>query len=437
MTAGGPAAPRADAFDHAVAEAARALAAGDPLAALKHVALRDDPAALALRGIAMAQLGAYPRARQLLGRAVRRFGTRAPVARARCVVAEAEVQLAMRDLGGSARPLVAAQRVLQSRGDGANAAQAALVIARRLILLGRLDAAAAVVTLLDVRALPPALQAVTELAVAELKLRALDVRAGRAALRRAQAAASRARVPALQAEIDEARAALARPAARWMSAGRARVLSLDEVAALPTSDTLLVDACRRSVRWGRAAVPLVRRPVLFGLARALAGAWPGDMDRHALIAEVFRTRRPDESHRARLRVEIGRLRAALRGWARIDATAEGFAMRPTRADTVAILAPPLDDAHAALVALLADGAAWSTSALALAAGTSQRSVQRALAELEADMKVRAVGRGRARRWVAPPLTGFATILLLPSPPPSALHWPHGVPPGRTDQEQDR
>jgi hypothetical protein len=435
VTAGGAATPGADAFDDAIAQAARALGAGDPLAALKHVALRDDPAALALRGIAMAQLGAYPRARQLLARAVRRFGKGAPVARARCVVAEAEVTLAMRDLGGSLRPLAAAHAVLHSRGDRTNAAQAQLVMARRLILLGRLDAAAAVVARIDARPLPPALRAVAELARAELMLRALEVGAGRAALERAQTAAQHARVPALQAEIDEARAALARPAARWMSAGHARLLSLDEVAALRTSDTLLIDACRRSVRCGTFAVPLMRRPVLFALARALAAAWPADVDRHALIADVFRTRRPDESHRARLRVEVGRLRAALRGWASIDATADGFAMRPARAGAVAILAPPLDDAPAALVALLADGAAWSTSALALAAGTSQRSVQRALAELEADAKVRAVGRGRARRWVAAPLTGFATILLLPSPAPSALHWPHGVPRGRTDQER--
>ncbi|MBT2300701.1 helix-turn-helix domain-containing protein, partial [Variovorax paradoxus] len=231
---------------------------------------------------------------------------------------------------------------------------------------------------------------------------------------RAHEAADRARVPALLAEVAEARAALDRPAARRLSNGGEQALRLDEVAALLASNALVVDACRRGVGSGDAWRPLARRPVLFALARALAEAWPGDVDREALIACAFRIRRPDETHRARLRVEIGRLRALVAALAQVEATARGFVLRPRDARDVVVLAPPIDGDQASLVALLSDGAAWSTSALALALGASQRTVQRALVELEAAERVRAIGRARAQRWLAPPLAGFTTILLLPA-----------------------
>jgi len=397
-----------------IAAAARALAAGDALGALKRVALRDDPPALALRGIAMAQLGEYPRARELLRRAARGFGAHEELARARCVVAEAEVALAMRDLGGSPRSLAAALATLEARADPANALQARLIAARRLLLLGRLDQAATALACLDASGLPPSLAAVAELTAAELALRSLHTGAARDALTRAQEAADRARVPALLAEVAEARAALDRPAARRLSAGGEQALRLDEVAKLLASGELVVDACRRGLRAGTVWVPLASRPVLFELARALAEAWPGDVDRQTLIACAFRTRRPDESHRARLRVEIGRLRALVAALARIEATERGFVLRPRGARAVVVLAPPIDGDQASLVALLSDGAAWSTSALALALGASQRSVQRALVELESAGRVRSIGRARARRWLSPPLTGFTTILLLPA-----------------------
>jgi hypothetical protein len=192
------------------------------------------------------------------------------------------------------------------------------------------------------------------------------------------------------------------------------MLRLDQVAALLASDTLVVDACRRGMQVGDAWRPLARRPVLFSLARALAEAWPGDVDREALIAAAFRTRRPDDTHRARLRVEIGRLRALVTTLAGIDATARGFILRPRDGRGVVVLAPPIDGDQGSLVALLSDGAAWSTSALALALGPSQRTVQRALVELEAAGRVRSIGHARARRWLAPPLAGFTTILLLPA-----------------------
>jgi len=401
-------------MDSLIAAAARALATGDALGGLKRVALRDDPPALALRGIAMAQLGEYAKARELLRAAARGFGAHEELARARCVVAEAEVALAMRDLGGSPRPLAAAAAALEARADRANALQARLIALRRLLLLGRLDEAARSLALVDATGGPPALAAIAALAAAELALRSLDAAAAAAALARAHEAAARARVPALLAEVAEARAALERPAARRLGAGADEALRLEEVAALLDSGALVVDACRRGLRAGDAWRPLARRPLLFVLARALAEAWPGDVEREALIAQAFRIRRPDDTHRARLRVEIGRLRALLAGIAGVDATPRGFALRPPAGRAVAVLAPPLEGEHASLAALLADGAAWSTSALALALGASQRTVQRALAELEADGRVRALGNARARRWLAPPLAGFTTILLLPA-----------------------
>ena len=428
-------------MDSLIAAAARALAAGDALGALKRVSLRDDPPALALRGIAMAQLGEYPRARELLRRAARGFGAHEELARARCVVAEAEVALAMRDLGGSPRTLAAASATLQAHADLANALHARLIAVRRLLLLGRLEEAASALARLDARFLPPSLLAVAELAAAEVAMRSLRTAPARAALARAHDAAERARVPALLAEVTEARATLDRPAARSIRAGHEQSLRLDEVEALIASGALVIDACRRGLRAGATWRPLTRRPVLFTLARALAEAWPGDVDRNTLIARAFRTRRPDETHRARLRVEIGRLRALIAPLAQIDATARGFALialpsgrgattspregappsggraaalRPRGEREVVVLVPPIDGEQASLLALLADGAAWSTSALALALDASQRTVQRALVELESAERVRSIGRARAQRWLAPPLTGFTTNLLLPA-----------------------
>ena len=405
-------------MDSLITAAARALAAGNAIEALKRVSLRDDPSALALRGIAMAQLGEHRRARELLRRAARGFGPREALSRARCAVAEAEVALAMRDLGGSPRTLAAAAATLEARADAANARHARLIAVRRLLLLGRLDEAATSLAplLLDTRGLPPSMQAVVELAAAEVALRTLRTAPARAALARAHDAAIRAGVPALIAEAAEARAALDRPAARRLQAGAPeRPLRVEEVEALwRDPGTLVLDACRRGLRTGDTWLPLARRPILFALARSLTEAWPADVQRNTLIARAFRTRAPDETHRARLRVEIGRLRALLKPLASVEATERGFALVPRGWRGVVVLVPPIDGEQASLLALLADGAAWSTSALALALGASQRTVQRALAQLEAAHRVRSIGRARARRWLAPPLAGFTTILLLPA-----------------------
>jgi tetratricopeptide (TPR) repeat protein len=401
-------------MDSLITASARALAAGDAIGALKRVALREDPPALALRGIAMAQLGEHSRARELLRRAARGFGAHEELARARCVVAEAEVALAMRDFGGSPRSLATASATLDAHADHANALHAQLIATRRLLLLGRLDEANAALARLDAVGKPPSLVAVSELIAAELALRSLQIDAARTALARAHEAAGRARVPALLAEVAEVRAALDRPAARRLDAGGERTLRLDEVAALLASDALVVDGCRRGLGVGAAWRPLARRPVLFALAHTLAEAWPGDVDRETLIACAFRTRHADESLRVRLRVEIGRLRSLVTALADIEATARGFALRPRDERAVVVLAPPIDGELASLLALLSDGAPWSTSALALALGASQRTVQRALVELEAAGRVRSIGRARAQRWLSSPLTGFTTILLLPA-----------------------
>ena len=406
-------------MDSLIAAAARSLAAGDALAALRRVSLRDDPPALALRGIAMAQLGEHPRARELLRRAARGFGAHEALARARCIVAEAEVALAMRDLTGSPRTLAGAAATLEARGDHANALHAKLIAVRRLLLIGHLEEAASSLEVLDGRSLPPLLRAVAHLAAAELALRSLHTGSARAALDRARKAAERAGVRSLLAEVAEARAVLDRSAARRFHADHEQALRLDEVEALLASGALVVDACRRGLRTDTIWLAMARRPVLFALLRALAEAWPGDADRDALILRAFRTRRPDESHRARLRVEISRLRALIAPLAQVEASTRGFAITPKDKSPLVVLLPPIDGEQASLLALLGDGEAWSTSALALAMADSQRTIQRALAELEAEGKVRSIGRARAQRWLSPPLAGFTTILLLPGTLPSA------------------
>ncbi len=405
-------------MDGLIMAAARALASGDPLGALTRVALRDDAPGLALRGIALAQLGDFDRARVLVRRAARAFGTREPVARARCVVAEAEIALASRDLGWPAAALDAARATLERHGDLRNAAYAGYLAGRRLILMGRLEQAEQVLSDLNPAPFPPALRAVHELALAGIALRRVQATAARAALARAARAARAAGIPALRAEVRQASLVLKAPAAHLHRAGDTQVLRLEQVQALLASDTLVIDACRYAVHGAGRTLALASRPVLFTLAQALGRAWPGDAPRDALIALAFRTRHPDDSHRARLRVEIGRLRAVLAPLAEIRATRQGFALMPATG-AVAVLTPPVQDRHAAVLALLADGQAWSSSALALASGASQRQVQRALDALAASGQAHSLGRGRARRWITPPLPGFATTLLLPAPLPNA------------------
>ncbi|MBV6824593.1 helix-turn-helix domain-containing protein [Pseudomonas sp. PD9R] len=404
-------------MDSLITAAAHALAAGDPLGALNRVALRDDAPALALRGIAMAQLGDLLRAKALVRRAAQAFGPKEPLARARCIVAEAEIALASRDLGWPVKALDAARITLEAHGDVVNAAHARYLEIRRLVLIGRLDEAQGLLAELAPTILPPALRATHELVVAGIAMRRLESHIARDALARAELAAQQSGIPALSAEVDCAALILNAPAARLISHGTARPLLLDDVEALFASTSLVVDACRYAVRGVGMSVSLATRPVLFTLVRTLAEAWPADVPRETLIAKAFRLRLSDESHRARLRVEIGRLRAALKPLAGVTATRRGFVLVAQVSTEVVVLAQPVEEPHAAVFALLADGQSWSSSALALALGNSQRTVQRALDTLAATGKVQSYGTGRARRWMTPPVPGFATTLLLPVPLP--------------------
>src|SRR5450631_3045630 len=360
-------------MDSLITAAARALAAGDPLGALKRVALRDDAPALALRGIAMAQLGDLVRAKALLRRAARAFGPKEAVAGARCVVAEAEIALVSRDLGWPAKALDAARATLEEHGDRVNAAHARHLEVRRLLLIGRLDEAERTLAELDPAPFPPASRAAHELVVAGIAMRRLRTKSARAALARAERAARHARIPALTAEVESALLVLNTPAARLIASGEERLLLLEE-----------------------------------------GEAWPGDVPRGTLVARAFRAKLTDESHRARLRVEVGRLRTMLGTLAGVSATQRGFALVPRRAREVVVLARPVEGKHAAVLAVLADGESWSSSALALALGASQRTVQRALDSAAAAGKVQSFGRGRALRWMTPPVLGFTTTLLLPA-----------------------
>ena len=401
-------------MDSLITAAARALAVGDPLGALNRVALRNDPPALALRGVAMAQLGDLDRARSLLRGAARAFGEREAVSRARCIVAEAEIALVTRDLGWSAAKLDAARKTLDEHGDALNAAYARHLEARLLLLTGHVDDAERVIAGLDPTPFSPALRAAHELVVAGIAIRRVRTKAAHAALARAARSARAANIPALMAEVNQASRALDTPAARLVTGETDRLLLLGEVEAVFASGALVVDGCRNVVRRGDLVLPLATRPVLFALVRALAEAWPGDVSRDVLIARAFGAKSADESHRARLRVEIARLRAELRGVADLRATKNGFALEPKGAHDVMVLAQPVEERHAGVLALLADGEWWSSSALALALDASQRTVQRALDALAADGKVQSFGRGRARRWTTPPLAGFTTTLLLPA-----------------------
>jgi hypothetical protein len=402
-------------MDSAISTAARALSFADPLTALRFVALRSDPPALALRGIAMAQLGELSHARVLLRRAAHKFGAGEAVARARCVVAQAEVSLSLRDLAGAERGLSAAVALLAKRGDVANAAFARLVQVRRLSLLGEAERAGRELSKLSLEGTPPRLAALIQLTAADLAMKSVDGAGAERALSLAREAAVRARIVPLVAEVEKAERQLREPVARAIETGTERAVLLRELPELWGSGRLVVDACRREVRFGAQRVSLVTRPVLLDLLVALAEAAPGDVSRDALITRVFGAKRIDDSHRVRLRVELGRLRKLVVKCAEVRATPRGFELAAHGEASCSLLLPPGDGEASALLALLRSGDAWATSALSAAIGRSQRAVQRALAMLERDGKVRAVGAGRARRWVAAPAAGFATTLLLVAP----------------------
>ncbi|GEP45654.1 helix-turn-helix domain-containing protein [Brevifollis gellanilyticus] len=405
-------------MDSLISAAASALAAGDPLRALNCVALREEAPALALRGIALAQLGDLAQAQGLLKRAARAFGVKQPVAHARCVLAQAEIAFVSRELGWPVKELEAARVTLEKHGDALNAIHAVHLQTRRCLLLGEMGAAEKMLGAIDASPLPPARRAAHELIVAGIFMQRLRTESARTAFARAREAAQRSRIPALRAEVEAAALRLDTPAARHITRGRERLVQIDEVESLLGSGALVVDACRRVVRRGKMVVPLTTRPVLFALVRALAEAWPGDVSRTALLRAAFEAKKVDESHRARLRVEIGRLRQLLKPMADVQATMLGFVLQPRDKAEVSVLSWPVEEEHGAVLAFLADGEAWSSSALALALGISQRTVQRSLDALAEDGKVQWFGRARARRWTSSAVPGFTTIMLLPTVLPS-------------------
>lgn len=400
-------------MDAVILAAARALAAGDPLAALRRIALRSDPAGLALRGIAMAQLGDLDRARHLLRSAATAFGPREIIARARCRVAEVEVALVARDLGGSLQSLRTARTALELKGDRANSAHAACLEARYLLLIGKLEESEQVLGGLAADELSPASRVGYWLVTSGLNMRRIRARHARSALEHARHAAREAGIPALIAEVEQAEGELHAPAARLTMHATQRLLSLDEVEALVDPHILVIDACQKLVRAGAQTVRITRRPVLFELACMLGEAYPEEASRDQMITRLFRVRRGDGSHRARLRVQIGRLRKVVRPLAALSATKRGFLLKPHHAQTVAVLTPPVQEEYARVMSLLADSAAWSSSGLALALGQSPRTVQRALDALANAGKVEPLGHGRSRRWMAKVVPGFPTALLLP------------------------
>lgn len=354
----------------------------------------------------MAQLGEDHAAQRLLLRAERGLPPGEPL-RARVLAARGEVALALRELGLAERLLASAEVALS--GDRVNAAFVRLLRVRRFLLLGRVEEARALAAI-DLRGMPPRLRAQAELLRVDIAARSLRVLEAEAALARSRTAANAAALPPLLAQVERMAVEMRAPVARLVRDGTVAPATLRELALLAHEPALVIDACRHELRLRGVVVALRTRPVLFALALALGEAAPLGRSRGLLLERAFAARRTSESLRARLRVEIGRLRRALAPFAlAIESTPEGFALRAERVVTVL---PPAEGEASLLLALLRGGEAWSSSALASASGLGKRAVQRALAELKQAGKVDSHGAGRNRRWVAPPPDGFATTLLL-------------------------
>jgi tetratricopeptide (TPR) repeat protein len=397
-------------MDSALEHAARALARFEPLAALQGVALREDTEALALRGIALAQLGEFQSSRRLLDRASKGFGSREPLQRARCLLASAEVLLALRDTKAALRRLETALDAFQVSRDRDNTVFTRLQLARLFLLTGKLDECERALKRADVTRAAPSRRALHAMLRADLALRRSRIGEARIAFREAYRAARSARILPLLAEIERAQQALDSPVATLSTNSQERTLTRAELCTRSDRNELLIDAARKRIQSGDAAVELRSRPVLFALLLTLAERFPAGAARGELITNAFGMKRGSDSLRARLRVELARLRRLLRPFASIEATDLGFRLR-TEA-RVAVVKPLKSGPDDAVLALLVDGEAWPTSALATALGTSQRSVQRSLNALSARGAVRAFGRGRMQRWRLALASDSATSLLL-------------------------
>jgi len=392
-----------------LALAGRALARGDALRALGLVGRAEDALGLTLRGIAYAQLGELALARTSLDGAAKL--ARDPLLRARVEAARVEIAMSDGDPAPAARAARASADALGLLGDVRNAAMQRLVLARAEVLLGRLAAARQVVDdVLKQAKLPEDVRAVACLAQAEIAIRAVAPTEARAALTRARRALDTAPNELLARALVALEAELSRPLARLEQRGALRDSDLFGIEAAYSGEFFLVDGCRRLVAAGRVSLPLARRPVLFALLLVLARAWPSDVARDDLAARAFQTKRVNASHRARLRVEIGRLRKVLEGLGEPVATADGYVL--TTARDVAVLLPPSDDDTSRLALLLGDGAWWTAQALAEHAGVSKRTAQRALSALaESGGAVRA-GGPKDLRYARPGAPIASRMLLL-------------------------
>lgn len=393
--------------------AARQLAQGDPLGALGRVALRQDPPALALRGTAMAQLGALETATALLRRAERGFGLGEELNRARCTLARLEVAIAQRDFGFRERDFMEAHATFVRHGDESNGHLAQLLTARHQLLIGKITRAERSLDPLDFDALPSALAGLGRLLQARVAIRRIAARKAERLVALAAQHAAQSGISALEREIEQTRRVLKAPAGRVLSETGGQSLLLSDVERLLELPGLLVDACRRQLTFQRQTIGLSKRPVLFALIERLASEPRLEASREQLVRYAFESKACNESHRARLRVEIGRLRALLRGVAGITATRAGYQLLPHRSAAVRLLLPPLTGPHADVLALLSDGQAWSTASIALALGKSQRSVQRACRALRSEAALVALGRGPYQRWLSASLQPIAPALLLP------------------------
>lgn len=389
--------------------AARALASGDGIGALSLVGRASGPVALALRGIAYAQLGDLELARDALERAL--ATTDEPRLAARARAALVEIAFAEGDPAQAARAARTSADELARLGDDRNAAMQRLVAARAEVLLGRLGEARRVVGDVLASRLPPDVRAIASLAEAEIATRALAATDATAALARARTALEGAPNPLLSRELAAREAELSSSVARIEQAGAARDADLFAIEEAGRGDLFLVDACRRIAIAGRARVPLAKRPVLFMLLVDLARAAPASVSRDALAAHAFEARKINESHRGRLRVEIGRLRKVLEGLgAEPVATPDGYSLHSRR--PVALLVPRDEDDASRVAILLGDGASWSAQQIAESAGISKRTAQRALSELVDSGRALRTGGGRNVRYTRPGAPIASRMLLL-------------------------
>ncbi len=390
-------------------DAGRALARGEPLRALSIVGRVDTAVGLMLRGIAYAQIGDLELARDALVRA--RALTKDRVTRARARAALVEIELETGEPAASARAARVSADELETLGDRRNAAMQRLVLARAEVLLGRLDEARRVAKKVVASSRAPDVRAIAWLAQAEIAIRSVSATDARDALSRARACLEEAPNPMLARALVALEAELSLPIARIQHAGALRDADLYAIEASSSGEVLLVDACRRLAFARRGDVSFARRPVLFAILLVLARAWPASVPRDALAAKAFDVRRVNDSHRMRLRVEVGRLRKELKHVeAEPIASDDGYRLASTC--DVAVLLPPDDDDATRVALLLRDGAAWSVRGLAEHAGVSKSTAQRALdALVETGGAVRS-GRGKDVRYTHPGTPIASRMLLL-------------------------